>query len=179
MPTKQPAAPAKPPLKQRVISELKDFLAVSAYLAVLLSALSIYTMLVSRQYDDQTPLNLTFALINALVFGKVILTGELLHLGRRSESRPLYQTILLKSIFFGLFIFAFHLLEEFVKRILHGEPRGAVLEEMSLERLAARTIIVLLALIPLFAVRELNRVLGGSRLRDLLFKHPNELPPLN
>jgi hypothetical protein len=176
MTTKQPTA--KPPLKQRVISELKDFLAVSAYLAVLLSALSIYTMLISRQYDDESPLNLTFALINALVFGKVILTGEMIHLGRRAESRPLYQTILLKAIFFGFFIFAFHLLEEFVKRVLHGEPRGTVIGEMSLERLATRTIIVLLALIPLFAVRELNRVMGGSRLRDLLLKHPSEIQHL-
>jgi hypothetical protein len=126
-------------------------------------------MLLLRQHDESSTLNYTFALINALVIGKVILIGEMMHLGRRAETRPLYQSIILKSIVYGLFIFAFHLLEEFIKRLIHHQPAGTVLHEMELEQLIARSIVILCALVPLFAFRELSRVLGEGKLNELFF----------
>jgi Na+-driven multidrug efflux pump len=125
-------------------------------------------MLLARHYEGTTTLNFTFALINALVIGKIILIGQMFHLGRRAETLPVYQSALLKSLLFGILIFLFHLVEEFIKRIIHHEPAGAVLERLDVEQLVARSIIVLVALVPLFAFRELSRVLGQSRLRTLL-----------
>jgi hypothetical protein len=93
----------------------------------------------------------------------------MMHLGRRAETRPLYQSIILKSIVYGLFIFAFHLLEEFIKRLIHHQPAGTVLHEMELEQLIARSIVILCALVPLFAFRELSRVLGEGKLNELFF----------
>ena len=115
-------APAKPGFKKRAENELKDYLLVSGYLAVLFCAVAAYTQLLLRQYGETSTLNYTFALINALVIGKVILIGDMMHIGRRAETRPLYQTVILKSLPFGLFIFAFHLLEEFIKRLIHHSP---------------------------------------------------------
>lgn len=174
-PTAQQPNPARPGLKQRAVEEFKDYAGVSAYLAVLFCAIAAYTLLIARQYDEDIPLTFTFALFNAVVLGKVILIGKMMHLGRRYEARPLYQTVLVKSVLFGLLIFAFHLFEEFVKRLIHHEPAGTALEQFSLEQLAARSIIILLALIPLFAFRELDRILGGSRLRTLFTKSPTQL----
>src|SRR5690349_17404012 len=96
---------ARPGIKQRAASELKDYAIVSAYLAVLFCAVTTYTMLLLRKFDESTPLNYTFAIINALVIGKVILIGEMMKIGKRAETRPLYQSVLLKSVLFGLFIF--------------------------------------------------------------------------
>lgn len=158
--------------KQRLVHELTDYFAVSAYLAVLFCAIAAYTMLLARHYDDASPLNFTFALINALVIGKVILLGQMMHLGHRTEALPLYQSVLLKSLLFGILIFVFHLIEEFIKRVIHHEPAGAALERLDLEQLAARSIIVLIALVPLFAFRELSRVLGESRLHALFTQRP-------
>src|ERR1044072_6715518 len=107
---------------------MKDYFAISAYLAVLFCAIAAYTMLLARHYEDTSPLNFTFALINALVIGKVILLGQMFHLGRRAEALPLYQSALLKSLLFGILIFFFHLVEEFIKRVIHHEPAGAALE---------------------------------------------------
>jgi hypothetical protein len=164
-----PAESAKPGFKKRAENELKDFLIISAYLATLFCAVASYTMLLLRQHDESSTLNYTFALINALVIGKVILIGEMMHLGRRAETRPLYQSVILKSIVYGLFIFAFHLLEEFIKRLIHHQPAGTVLHEMELEQLIARSIVILCALVPLFAFRELSRVLGEGKLNELFF----------
>ena len=163
------ATPAKPGLKERAAHEFKQYAIISAYLAVLFSAVAAYTMLLNRHNDvEDASLTIGFALINALVLGKVILIGEMMGLGKRAEGQPLYQSILIKSVLFGVLIFAFHIVEEVVKRIIHHEPAGTVLHETSLELLAARSIIVLVALVPLFAWREIDRALGDTKLWNLL-----------
>ena len=167
-----PATPAAPGFKQRAKREFKDYAIVSTYLAVLFCAVAAYTALLLRKYDVTTDtLTYTFAIIQALVIGKVILIGEMMHLGRPVETRPLYQAVLLKSVIFGLLVFLFRLLEEFIKRLIHGKPSGTVLHEFDLEQTLARTIIILCAFIPLFAFRELRRVLGEEKLYAL-FLHP-------
>jgi hypothetical protein len=165
---------AKPSLKERATHELRQYLIISAYLAVLFGSVAIYTNLLIRHHGiEDSPLTLTFILIKALVLGKVILVGEMVRLGRRVERLPLYQSIVVKSLLFGLLIFLFHIIEEFVRSIFNREGTSAVLHESTLETLAARSIVVIVALIPLFAYREIDRVLGESRLRAMLFKrHP-------
>jgi hypothetical protein len=166
MASKDPSAPG---FKQKAEHELKDFLWISFYLAFFFCALETYSMLLLRKYDVSY-LNYTFALINALVIAKVILIGEMAHLGKKAESKPLYQSVLYKSFVFGLLVFAFHLVEEFVKRLIHHAPFGTVLHEVKLDEAIARTIVILCAFIPLFAFRELGRVLGEERLHTLFFK---------
>jgi len=162
----------KPGIKQRAKHELKDFAIVSGYLAVLFCAVATYTMLLLRKYDETTALNYTFAIINALIIGKVILIGEMMHVGKRAETRPLYQSVLLKSVIFGLFVFAFHLLEEFIKRIIHHKPDWTVLHDIKLDELIARSIVIFCAFIPLFAFRELRRVLGEDKLYEIFTSRP-------
>ena len=65
-------------------------------------------------------------------------------------------------------VFAFHLVEEFVKRVIQGKPFGTVWQETRWEDMVARTIIVFCAFIPLFGFIELRRVLGEERLYLLL-----------
>jgi hypothetical protein len=166
MTTKDPTAPS---FKQKATHELKDFAWIALYLAFFFCALSTYSTLLLRKHDISY-LNYTFALINALVIAKVILIGELMHLGRGFERKPLYQSVLYKSFVFGLFVFCFHLLEEFVKRLIHHEPAGTVWHNIHLGDLIGGTIVIFGAFIPLFAVRELGRVMGGEKLHALFFK---------
>jgi len=160
--------PVAPGFKQRATHELKDFALIACYLAVLFCAIAVYTYLISKKYGAD-PLNFTFAILNALIIAKVILLGEMVRLGKRVETRPLYQSVLLKSLLFALLVFLFHLVEEFVKRLIHHQPAGTVLHNLDFEELAARSIIILCAFIPLFAFRELHRVLGEEEFRALFF----------
>ena len=162
----------KPAFKQRAKHELKDYATISGYLAVLFCAVAAYTMLLLRRYDEATTLSYTFAIINALVIGKVILIGEMMNIGKRAETRPLYQSVLLKSVIFGLFVFVFHLLEEFIKRLIHHKPNWTVLHEIEFDQLIARSIIIFCAFIPLFAFRELRRVLGEDKLYEMFNSRP-------
>ncbi len=165
-------APAKPSFTQRAKREFIDYAVISTYLAVFFCALATYTTLLLRKYDiSDDALDYTFAIINALVIGKVILIGKMFNLGRSAEDRPLYQTVLIKSVFFGLLVFGFHLLEEFIRRLIHGEPAGTVWHNMNYEDLIGRSVLIFVAFIPLFAFIELRRILGEEKLHGIFFKH--------
>jgi hypothetical protein len=155
---------------QKAKREFIDYALVSTYLAVFFCALVTYTMLLLRKHNvSSETLNYTFAIINALIIGKVILIGEMMRLGKRTETRPLYQSVLLKSVLFGLLVFVFHLLEEFVKRLIHGEPSRTVWHNLHFDDLIGRSIVVFCAFLPLFAFRELRRVLGSEKLYAIFF----------
>jgi hypothetical protein len=172
MSTKDPTAPAKPGFKQKAVHEFKDFLRISLYLAFFFCALVAYTNLLLRQYDINSSLDYAFAIINALVIGKVILIGEMIDIGKIAETRPVYQSVLIKAFVFSLLVLAFHFLEEFVKRLIHHEPAGTVLHEMHANQLIARSIMVFSTFIPLFAFMELRRVLGEEEFYALFRKCP-------
>ncbi len=165
MTAKDPAAPG---FKQKAKKELKDFLIISLYLAFFFSALVTYTILLLRKYDVST-LNYTFAIINALVIAKVILIGEMMSLGKHGETRPLYQSVFYKAVIFSLFVLAFHFLEEFIKRLVHGKPFGTVWHEINPDELIGRSILVFCTFLPLFAFIELRRVLGEKKFYALFF----------
>jgi hypothetical protein len=166
MTSKDPAAPG---FKQKAERELKDFAWITLYLAFFFCALSTYAMVVLRKYEINY-LNYSLAIINALIVAKIILIGEMAHLGTKAEARPLYQSVLYKSIVFGLLVFAFHLVEEFIKRLIHGLPCGAVWRELHLDEVIGRSLIIFCAFVPLFAFRELGRVMGEDKFHALFFK---------
>jgi hypothetical protein len=166
MTSKDPTAPG---FKQKAVHELKDFTLISLYLALFFCALSTYTMLLLRKYEIDY-LNYTFAIVNALIIAKIILIGEWARLGRKVEAQRLYLTVLYKAVVFGLLVFAFHFLEEFVKRLIHGLPAGTVVHDINFDDLIGRSIVLFCAFVPLFAFRELGRVMGEDRLHALFFK---------
>ena len=162
-------------IKQKTVHEFKDFVAISIYLAFFFCALATYTMVLLKKYDVSY-INYSFAIINALVVAKVLLIGDMAHLGRKSETRPLYLTVLYKSFVFTLLVVAFHFLEEFVKRVIHHEPSGTVLHNTRWDDLAAKSLIVFAVFIPLFAFRELRRVMGEDTFYAL-FRAPGAANP--
>jgi hypothetical protein len=159
----------KPSLKQKAIHETVQLIAITLYLAFFFCALATYTMLVANESGSST-LTYGFALINALVVAKVILIGEYAHLGKRHESRPLFFSALYKAFLFTLFVLAFHFVEEIVKQLLHGGNVVTAFRETRTSELLARTIIIFSIFIPLFAFRELGRVMGEDKFRDLFFR---------
>ena len=156
--------------KQKAAREMKEYLIISAYLAFFFCAMVAYTDLLLEQHNVNDDLvTYSFAIINALIIGKVILIGEMVHVAKHAETRPLYQSVILKSIIFGILVFLFHLLEEFIKRLIHGEPRGTVLHNIHINQLISRNIIIFCAFLPLFAFRELRRVMGEENLYAIFF----------
>ncbi len=161
--------PPTPSLKQKAIHEFQDYVVISLYPAFFFCALVTYTMLVLKGHNDSS-LSYAFALINALVMGKVILIGEMTRFGRELEHRPLYQSAVYKAFMFCLLVLAFHFIEEFIKRLIHGGAPGSVLREIRIDDLIGRSIVVFCTFIPLFAFRELRRALAEDKFHALVFR---------
>lgn len=157
-------------LKERAVSELEKYAVITVYLWLLFGLFGLHRELL--QGHGISLWQQGFAIINALVFGKVILIGEALKVGKRQERRPLAWSVLYKSLIFAILLVAFHLLEEAIRAWFESRPLSTVVTESggSLAGIAAYAAIFFVVLIPFFAYEEVARVLGGRTLWDLFFR---------
>jgi hypothetical protein len=164
-------------LRERFIHEMKQYLVMVIFLFFFFGAFTAYRRLLLASYEIDY-VDYGWALIKALVLGKVILIGELLHVGERFEQRPLIVSTFWKTFMFGLLIVAFAILERLVGSWIHHRPLS---EEFNFTgpdgyELLARIPLQIVALVPLFAFRELGRVLGEERLEALFLRGPGAQP---
>ena len=160
---------AHPDRKQKLKHEAIEMAVLFLYLALFFCALTAYGMLLLHQYHVEY-WNFAFALINALVITKVIMIGEYAKLGRRHENKALAVSIVWKALVFAGLVFAFHVVEEGVKRLIHGADLARASRGIRFDEFAGRAIVVLCAFIPLFAFREFRRVMGEEEFRKLVLR---------
>jgi len=161
-------AAQKAELKQKAKHEGRELLVIFLYLAFFFCALTTYNMLLLREYSIQY-WNYTFALINALVVAKVILIGEYAHVGRRHEDKSLFVSAIWKAFVFSLLVFVFHVVEEVIKRLIHGADVATASRDIRIDELLARSLIIFCTFVPLFAFREFRRVMGEDEFQTLVF----------
>lgn len=160
---------ARQGLKQKTIHEFWELAWIFLYLAFFFCSLELYSALLLSDFHVKY-LNFGFAVINALVVAKVILLGEYAKLGRKYEHRPLILSAAYKAFLFVLLVFAFHLVEELVKRFLHTGHFAGAFSGTHMNDLVGRGVVVFCTFLPLFAFREARRVLGEQRFLDLFFR---------
>lgn len=105
------------------------------------------------------------ALLNAFIITKVILTGEAAHLGKELEFQATDLFGNLQGLCLRFLVFAFHIVENIVKRIIHGKDIASAFHEIRLDDLLARSVITFCTFIPFFGFRELGRVMGTGKFR--------------
>jgi hypothetical protein len=152
--------------------ELRSLVAVFLFLALFFSAFVTYRMLLLNRFELWY-YNYGIALVSALVLSKVIWLGELAHLGRRQEGKPLIVSALYKSLLFGLLAAAFHILEEGIKHLVFPKSPFHPFESRNINELLARALVMFSVFIPFFSFRETARVLGEGKLYELFFKRKN------
>ena len=159
----------KASLRQKATHEFQEFAGIFLYLAFFFCAVVTYSMVLLDKVHIPY-FNYGAALINALLIAKVILIGEYAHLGRKHEAKPLVFSAAYKAFLFTLLVFAFHIVEEIIKRLMHGDAIIRASRDIRFDDLLSRSLIILCTFIPLFAFRELQRVLGEHRFRALFFR---------
>jgi hypothetical protein len=164
-------------VKQKVVNEFEEVAIITLYLAFFFCALAIYSMLLLDKFHISY-FTYGTALLNALVIAKVILIGEAVHAGKKFEGKALFYSAIWKAFVFGLLVFAFHILEEMIKNLVDGKGVAGAFHNMRIDDLLARTVIIFCTFIPLFAFRELRRVMGQENFRALFF-HSTAAPKLN
>ncbi len=158
--------------KQKLIHELAEYSFNAAYLALFFGGFIMYKRLILAEfqigYEDYG-----IVLIKALILAKVIMLGDILRLGRKLEDRPLIFPTLYKGVVFSVWVAVFGIFEHVLKGLLHGKGLAGGIEELLSEgkyELLAQCMVVFLALIPFFAFRELERVLGEGKVSGLFIR---------
>ena len=155
--------------KARVAHEMEEYLVVCLLLAPFFVSFVTFRMFLTGGSGNKFFAYGT-ALFNALVLGKIILIGELARLGKSSESKPLIVSTIYKSAVFTLLYLAFHILESTVRGLWHGQTFLAAIYEVAAARrgeLVSLALVMFFAFIPFFALREMRRVVGADKFRDL------------
>ena len=105
----------KKSLKERAFGELEKYAVIIVYLWLLFALFSLHKQLV--QGHGISVWHQGFAILNALIFGKVILIGEALAVGKGLERRALIWAVLGKSLIFAILLLAFHFVEEVIRGV--------------------------------------------------------------
>jgi len=158
--------------KQRAAHELRIFLVYFVYLALLLGAFTWYRRLILAEFQISS-FRYGYAVIEALVLAKVILIGEALGVGERANPRLRIVTVLEKAVLFSLLIVAFSVVERMIEGAIHGNSLETTYRDMiamGRDEILARGLVMFVALIPLFMVRELGRTLGEGTLFAMFFR---------
>src|SRR5262249_3857623 len=160
----------KKSLKERAFGELEKYAVITVYLWLLFALFSLHKQLV--QGHGISLWHQGFAILNALIFGKVILIGEALKVGKGLEWRALIWAVLGKSLIFAILLLAFHIVEEVIRAWLESEPLSTAFVDFggTLPGLLTEAAIFFVALIPFFAFQEAARILGNGVLWDLFFQ---------
>ena len=158
-------------LKQRAGEELRSYAIIATYLYFCFAAVLLYKAALLREAGVGF-LPHGIAVIKALILGKFILIGEAVGVGNRARSGPtLLHAIAVKSLLFFLFLLVLSVAEELLVGKLHGHSFSQTLAEFqehsALEQLA-KSLLLLLTLVPLIGVRELSEALGPGELRKLV-----------
>src|SRR5579884_2510351 len=145
-------------LEQRAIHELKEYAFNTVYLASVFSAMlwdrRLLLMTYGVHYEEYG-----FAVIQAVILAKVIMIGNLMHLGRGFENKPLIVPTIYKTFVFTIYVAIFSFLEHTVRGMFHGEGwTGGVrhIKEVGVNTFMANVLVVLVTFIPFFGIKELS-----------------------
>jgi hypothetical protein len=167
----QEAGTERAPLRTRAWEELRTWLLLSAWLAVFFCAFTAYRNL-TLGAEGEADFRYGASVVEALVVAKFILLGRALRVGEKPVHGPLIVPVLYQTGVYGLLVLAFSVLERLIEGALHRRRPLDVLEGLLAEgsdEILARTLVLLLALLPLCALIALGRALGAGRLSRLFF----------
>jgi len=128
---------------------------------------------------DITYTNYGIAVIEALILGKVIMIGAVFRLGRGLEDKPLIIPTVYKTVLFSLLVAVFTVVEHAIKGLWTGEGLAAgvmTFLDKGFHELLAGSLVIFVALLPFFAIRELERVIGTDKTRSLFFRNGTRPP---
>jgi hypothetical protein len=161
----------KATLGQRAVHELKEMAILALYLYVTLGAVILMkTAVLHSAGISFTPWGI--AAVKALVLAKFMLIGRAMKVGERYTDRPLIWPTLYKSFAFLVLLVVLTIIEEVVVGLVHHQSVAASLGELTGAKLyetIAGILIMLLVLIPYFAIGVLSEALGEGRLRRMFF----------
>ena len=162
-------------LKTKAAEEFRRFVILFFYLWILFGVFVINQGVALREHGIDFTLQ-GFAVINALVFAKVMMLFEVFDPGRWLRRRPLIYPILYETSLLTILFIVAHVAEKTIEGLVHGRTVGASLPSIGgggLVGLLSAAVILFVALIPFFGLRNLSLAMGEGRLWAVIFEQPS------
>jgi len=118
-----------------------------------------------------------YALLEALIIGKVILLGRMLGLGNSLATSRLAIVVIYKAFIFALFTLVFSFFEDVLRAYWNGESSMDIYADFlarDAHRPFGRLIIMFAAFVPFFSFLELTDVIGQDNMFKLFFSKKDE-----
>src|ERR1700727_3313756 len=112
-------------LRERAVGEREKYTPITVYLWLLFALFSLHTLQVLQQHGMISVWQHGFALVNALIFGKIVLIAQALEVGKSLERRALAWIVLGKSLIFAILLIAFHIVEGAIRAWFESQPLSA------------------------------------------------------
>ena len=164
--------------KHKVVHEMVEYFFNFVYLAFFLVAFTWYRRLTLAEYAISYT-NYWMPLVEAAVLAKVIMVGDMIRLGRGLERTPLIVPTVYRTVVFSALVGLFSVLEHTGGALLHGKGLTDGLAEVASKgrfELLAQCVVIFGAFVPFFAFKELERVMGQDKLRDVFWRRATADP---
>lgn len=157
-------------LKAKALEEMKKYAALTAYLWVLFFVLAMYRRLLLKEAGID-PLTQGYVIVNALVFAKVLLIGQIFNLGTGLRKRAFVLVVLGRTFLFTALLMVFHVVEEAVRALIKGEPVVSSVLHLgggSWSGVGVYAALLYVMLLPLVTFGEMSHVLGKNVMWGIL-----------
>lgn len=160
--------------KQKLFHEFTEYWMNVIYMALVFSAIIFYRRLVLAHYEIYLD-DYFSGVFKALVIAKVVMIGAFLRISRKFEHKPLIYPVLYKAVLFTIWVMLFDIAEVFIGGLIHTLSLMEAFNELKIKMTnvwLGGALLVFFSFIPFFAFKELVRVLGKEKIRELfLHKH--------
>jgi len=161
-------------LKQKLLHEFSEYFINVVYLTMFFGAFATARRLTLVHYDIYID-DYFVGIIKALIIGKVIMIGSFMRISHKYENKPLLIPVFYKTILFGICVIIFDVIEVLIKETIKLQSLSDAYQFLILEHFSkiwlGGVIIIFVSFIPFFALKELSRVIGQKKFRDMLLKH--------
>src|SRR6516225_827088 len=154
--------------KQAIYHQFTSFLGIAVYLFLLFGILALHAVVSAKNGIEYHFYG--FAIINALVLGKVILVADDFHFAEWFKERVPIYSILAKATAFTILLSIFDIVEEVVVGKFKGKTFAESFPHVGYGSPRAYFYVIIIftiALIPFFSFKEIGRVFGERELRSL------------
>jgi hypothetical protein len=162
--------------KEVAVDEFRRYLVCVAYIWVLLTLFVLHEEMALRTHGGASQAlpfaPHGFAIVNALVLGKVALVVEQLRLGHRVKPSPLIWPIVIESLILAVLFIAMHYLEALLGALIHGESLAKSVPMVGGGGplgVAFAMVSFFVAMLPFVGFRQLTLAFGWPRMREILF----------
>jgi len=164
-------------LKEKAFEEMKRYIALTIYLWVTFAVLAYYRRLLLKENGIDV-FTQGYAIINALVFAKVLLLGGILHLGASLRRHAFGLVVVGRTLMFTALLMAFHVVEEAVRALIKGEPVADSLLHLgggSWLGVWVYAALLFVMLLPIAILGEISFVLGKGELWKIMTSKRNQV----